>query len=51
MPRIFENRILRKVLGPKRDENENWRSLHNEELHRFNLSPNIVRANKSRTLR
>jgi hypothetical protein len=31
--RVFENRTLRRVFGPKRDENEEWRMLHNEELH------------------
>ena len=49
--RLFENRILRRILGPKRDENEEWRRLHNEELHSLNRSPNIVRVIKSRRLR
>ena len=31
--RVFENRILRRIVGPKRDENGEWRRLHNEELH------------------
>ena len=31
--RVLENRILRRIFGPKRDENRNWRRLHNEELH------------------
>ena len=31
--RVFENRILRRIFGPKRDENGEWRRLHNEELH------------------
>ena len=39
--RVFENRILGQILGPKRDENE-WRRLHNEELHSLYHSPNIV---------
>ena len=30
--RVFENRILRRIFGPKRDENGEWRRLHNEEL-------------------
>ena len=48
--RVFENRILRRILGPKRDENEEWRRLHNE-LHRLHHSPNIVRVIKSTRLR
>ena len=50
-PRIFENRILRRKFGPKRDENWEWRRLHNEELHSLYRSPNIVRVIKSRRLR
>ena len=46
--RVFENRILRQILGPKRDENGEWRRLHNEELHSLYHSPNIVRVIKSR---
>ena len=49
--RIFENRILRRMFGPKRDENGEWRRLHNEELHSLYLSPNIVRVIRSRRLR
>ena len=49
--RVFENRILRRIFGPKRDENGNWRRLHNEELHSLYRSPNIVRVIKSRRLR
>ena len=49
--RVFENRILRRILGPKRDENGEWRRLHNEELHSLYLSSNIVRMIKSRRLR
>ena len=44
----MENRILRRILGPKRDENGELRRLHNEEIH---SSPNIVRVIKSRRLR
>ena len=44
--RVFENRI---ILGPKRDENEEWGSLYNKELHNFYPSPNIVRVIKSRS--
>ena len=39
------------VYGPKRDENGEWRRLHNEELHSLYHSPNIIRVLKSRTLR
>ena len=48
--RVFENRILRQIFGPKRDENGEWRRLHNEELHSLFRSPNIVRVIKSRKL-
>ena len=49
--RVFEKRILRRIFGPKRDENGGWRRLHNEELHSLYRSPNIVRVIKSRRLR
>ena len=49
--REFENRILRRIFGPKRDENWEWRRLHNEELHSLYRSPNIMRVIKSRRLR
>ena len=49
--RVFENRILRRIFEPKRDENVELRGLHNEELHRLYSSPNIVRVIKSRRLR
>ena len=43
--RVFENRVLRRIFGPKRDEvTEEWRKLHNEELSDLYCSPNIVRA-------
>jgi hypothetical protein len=49
--RIFENRVLRKIFGPKREEDGSWRKLHNDELHNLYSSPNIVRVVKSRRLR
>ena len=49
--RVLGNRILRRIFGPKTNENEEWRMLHNEEHHSLYHSPNIVRVIKSRTLR
>jgi len=49
--RVFENRILRQIVRSKRDENIEWRRLHNEELHSLYRSPNIVRVIKSSILR
>jgi len=47
--RVFENRVLRRIFGPKRDEvTEEWRKLHNGELSDLYCSPNIVRVIKSR---
>jgi hypothetical protein len=47
--RVFENRVLRKIFGPKRNEViRGWRKLHNEELHNLYCSPSIIRIIKSR---
>jgi hypothetical protein len=46
---VFENRVLRRIFGPKRDEvTGGWRKLHNEELHNLYSSPSIIRMIKSR---
>ena len=50
--KVFENRVLRKVFGPKRAEvTGEWRRLHNEELNDLYSLPNIVRVVKSRRIR
>jgi len=49
--RMFENMVLRKIFGPRRDEvTGEWRRLHNEELNYLYSSPNIVRVIKSRSM-
>jgi hypothetical protein len=50
--RVFENRVLRRIFGPKRDEvTGEWRKLHNEELHNLYSSTDIIRQVKSRRMR
>ena len=49
--KIYENRILRRIFMPKRDEKGEWRRGHNEKLHSLWHSPNLVRVIKSRILR
>ena len=50
--RVFENRVFRRIFGPKRDEvTGEWRKLHNEELNDLYCSLNIVRVLKSRKVR
>jgi hypothetical protein len=49
---VFENRVLRRIFGPRRDEvTGKWRKLHNEELHNLYSSPDIIRQVKSRRMR
>jgi hypothetical protein len=50
--RLFENRVLRRIFGPKRDEvTGKWRTLHNEELNDLYSSPNIFRVIEPRRMR
>ena len=49
--KVFENRILWRIFGSQRNENRDWRRLHNDELYNLYRSPNIVRVIKSRRLR
>jgi hypothetical protein len=45
---MFENRVLRRIFGPKREEVAGgWRKLHSEELHNLYASPNVIRVTKS----
>jgi hypothetical protein len=49
--RVFGNRVLRRIFGPKREEEGSWRKLHNDELHSLYSLPNIVKVIKSRRMR
>jgi hypothetical protein len=50
--RVFKNRVLRRIFGPKRDEvTGEWRRLHSKELYALYLSPDMIRVIKSRRLR
>jgi hypothetical protein len=49
---VFENKVMSRIFGPKRDEvTEGWRKLHNEELRDFYSLPSIIRIIKSRRMR
>jgi hypothetical protein len=51
-PRVFENRVLRRILGPKRDEvTQEWKKLYNEELNDLYSLSSIIRIMKSRRVR
>jgi hypothetical protein len=50
--RVFQNRVLRRIFGPRRDEvTEDWRKLHNEEFNGLYSSPSDFRVIKSRRMR
>jgi hypothetical protein len=49
---VFENRVLRRIFGPKRDEvTRGWRKLHNKEIHNLFPSPSTIRMIKSKKMR
>jgi hypothetical protein len=48
---VSEKRVLKRIFGPKREEDESWRKLHNDELPSLYFSPNIVKVIKSRRMR
>jgi hypothetical protein len=49
--KVFRNRVLRRIFGPKREGDGTWRKLHNDELHNVYSSPHIIRVIKSRKMR
>jgi hypothetical protein len=50
--RVFENRAMRKIIGPRKDEvTGKWRKLHDEELNDLYSSPHVIRVNTSRIMR
>jgi hypothetical protein len=50
--RVFENRVLRRIFGPRREHvTGDWRKLHNEQLHNLYSSTNIIRMFKTRRMR
>jgi hypothetical protein len=49
---VFENRVLRRIFGPKGDEvTREWRKLHNGKLHNLHLLPNFMKQIKSKKMR
>jgi hypothetical protein len=49
--RVFENGVLGRIFGPKREEDGSWIKVHNNELHSLHSSPDIIRLIKSRRMR
>jgi hypothetical protein len=47
----FENKVLRRIFGPKMEEDGSWRKVRNNELHNLYSSPNIIRMIKSRRMK